>query len=66
MITISEHNNLEKSKRFIGTKKHSMGTNIECPKCHNELKLANNSTYLSNPPKRQVKCMCGYVDYILA
>jgi len=43
-----------------------MNTGIECPLCKNELMYADNCIYTSNPPKRKVKCECGYIDYILA
>ena len=63
MKTIVEHN--DNILKLI-QKARSMNTNIECPKCKNELMYADNCIYTSNPPKRKVKCTCGYIDYVLA
>jgi len=63
MKTINEHN--DNILKLI-QKARSMNTNIECPECKRELMYADNCIYTSNPPKRKIKCECGYVDYILA
>jgi len=63
MKTINEHN--DTILKLI-QKAQSMNTNIECPLCKNELIYADNYIYTSSPPKRKVKCICGYIDYVLA
>ena len=63
MKTIKEHND---NILNIIQKARLMNTNIECPLCKSELMYADNCIYTSNPPKRKVKCICGYIDYVLA
>jgi len=63
MKTIDEHN---KNILKLIQQEKLMNTGIECPLCKNELMYADNCIYTSNPPKRKVKCECGYIDYILA
>jgi len=63
MKTINEHNaNIIKHIQQA----RLINTNIECPLCKNELMYADDCIYASNPPKRKVKCKCGYIDYVLA
>ena len=61
MKTIEEHNN-EILKILLAASR----TGIECPKCHRELEYINSVIIqtCNYPDKRQVRCQCGFSDYI--
>lgn len=62
LIPLDEFNNLRASSGSDEPVKNG----IECPDCKSELYDSNpNMTLLSNPPKKDVHCKCGFKGYRL-
>jgi hypothetical protein len=62
MFTLDEWNS-NANKYYTNLNIYPKLNNIACPKCGKEMYDTDNNILTSNPPKKNIHCICGYKGY---
>ena len=62
MQTLDEYNKMA-NDFYFNYDKYPKLNHIACPKCGKEMYDTNEIILMSNPPKKNVYCDCGYKGY---
>lgn len=63
MKTLEEHNKEIISNFIEMNTKYPRPNDIACPKCDKEMYDLDDTVLCSNPPQKNIGCVCGYRDY---
>ena len=66
MKSLEEYNSEKQKDLLAGMPKFPRPNGIKCPKCSKEMFDIDSQVLLSNPPKKNVKCLsCNYLTYAI-